>query len=110
MKPLNKIGLSTQTAAALSMLALAAAQAQVHAEKPAYKYEKCYCVAKAGQNDCFTAVNSCGRNLEAGQPKKRVGVPAYRHLREARRQQPRAAKELSRPAGIAFMLPPYARD
>lgn len=30
-----------------------------HPEKPTYKYEKCYGVAKAGQNDCFTAGNSC---------------------------------------------------
>ena len=60
MKPLNKIAVSTQTAVALSVLALTTAQAQVHPEKPAYKYEKCYGVAKAGQNDCFTAVNSCG--------------------------------------------------
>ena len=33
--------------------------AQVHPEKPTYKYEKCYGIAKAGLNDCFTAVNSC---------------------------------------------------
>lgn len=37
-----------------------AAEAQVHPEKPTYKYEKCYAIAKAGQNHCFTATNSCG--------------------------------------------------
>jgi len=36
------------------------AAAQVHPEKPTYKYEKCYGIAKAGRNDCFTATNSCG--------------------------------------------------
>ena len=29
------------------------------AEKPSYKFEKCYGVVKAGKNDCQTATNSC---------------------------------------------------
>lgn len=29
------------------------------AEKPGFKFEKCYGVAKAGQNDCQTATTSC---------------------------------------------------
>ena len=33
--------------------------AQSHPEKPTYKYEKCYGVAKAGMNDCFFSGNSC---------------------------------------------------
>lgn len=33
--------------------------AQVHPEKPIWKYEKCYGVARAGRNDCFFAGNSC---------------------------------------------------
>jgi len=40
------------------------ASAQVHPEKPAYKYEKCYGIAKAGMNDCFTAVNSCAGTVD----------------------------------------------
>jgi len=47
-------------AAALAAALASTAQAQVHPEKPTYKFEKCYGIAKAGQNDCFTATNSCG--------------------------------------------------
>ena len=47
-------------AAALTSVLALAAQAQVHPEKPTYKYEKCYGIAKAGMNDCFTATSSCG--------------------------------------------------
>lgn len=55
---------SDQTKAALIAGAIASvlafeAGAQVHPEKPTYKYEKCYGVAKAGFNDCFFAGNSC---------------------------------------------------
>lgn len=46
--------------AALLAAVAATTQAQVHPEKPTYKFEKCYGIAKAGQNDCFTARNSCG--------------------------------------------------
>ena len=49
------------TAAIIAALTGAlSAQAQVHPEKPTFKYEKCYGVAKAGENSCFTATNSCG--------------------------------------------------
>jgi uncharacterized membrane protein len=51
------------TAASL-VAAVAAATIQVEAQtnvpKPSYPYEKCYGVAKAGQNDCFGLGNSCG--------------------------------------------------
>ncbi len=43
-----------------AVLAAASVQAQVFPEKPSYKFEKCYGVAKAGQNDCTTALHSCG--------------------------------------------------
>jgi len=46
-------------AAAITSLLTQPVEAQVHPEKPTYKYEKCYGVAKAGMNDCFTATNSC---------------------------------------------------
>jgi uncharacterized membrane protein len=45
--------------------ALSVAQAQRHPEKPTYKFEKCYGIAKAGKNDCFTAKNACGATSEA---------------------------------------------
>jgi uncharacterized membrane protein len=35
-------------------------KAQVNVPKPNYRYEKCYGIAKAGQNDCFGVGNSCG--------------------------------------------------
>ncbi len=46
--------------AALTAVLAQAAQAQVHPESPTYEAEKCYGIAKAGKNDCFTANNSCG--------------------------------------------------
>lgn len=45
--------------AALAALLATTAGAQVHPEKPTYKYEKCYGISKAGKNDCFFAGNSC---------------------------------------------------
>jgi uncharacterized membrane protein len=59
MKPLAPPHISAIVASAVAALLSASAQAQVHPEKPTYKYEKCYGVAKAGLNDCFTANNSC---------------------------------------------------
>jgi uncharacterized membrane protein len=44
---------------AISALFAAAANAQVHPEKPTYAYEKCYGIVKMGMNDCFFASNSC---------------------------------------------------
>jgi uncharacterized membrane protein len=45
--------------AAVATLLATSADAQVHPEKPTYKYEKCYGIAKAGKNDCFFSGNSC---------------------------------------------------
>lgn len=45
--------------AAIASLVAGTATAQVHPEKPTYKFEKCYGVAKAGKNDCSFAANSC---------------------------------------------------
>lgn len=59
MKSRNARLLSAAMVSAISLLAASAAQAQVHPEKPTYKFEKCYGVAKAGLNDCFTATHSC---------------------------------------------------
>jgi uncharacterized membrane protein len=35
-------------------------EAQTNVPKPRYPYEKCYGIAKAGENDCFGQGNSCG--------------------------------------------------
>jgi len=48
-----------------------------HPEKPTYKYEKCYGVARAGRNDCFTSSNSCaGTTKEDDQRDAWIYVPA----------------------------------
>lgn len=52
-------------------------QAQVHPEKPTYKYEKCYGIAKAGKNDCFTSKSACGGTIKAdADPEAWLYVPA----------------------------------
>ena len=55
---------------AIAILVAHSALGQVHPEKPTYKYEKCYGVARAGHNDCFFAANSCAgtasKDNEAG--------------------------------------------
>jgi uncharacterized membrane protein len=61
---------------AIATLLSNAAMAQVHPEKPTYKYEKCYGVARAGQNDCFFAGNSCaGTAAQDNLPGAWVYVP-----------------------------------
>jgi len=52
---------TSAVASAVTLAFAAAARAQTHPERPTYKYEKCYGIAKAGQNDCFSAGNACGR-------------------------------------------------
>lgn len=51
--------LQTAAATAATLAVAALVQAQQHPEKPTDDYEKCYGVAKADKNDCFTASNSC---------------------------------------------------
>lgn len=64
-------------ASAISLLLAAGAGAQVHPEKPTWKYEKCYGIAKAGKNDCFTAKTSCGGTVRHDrQPDAWIYVPA----------------------------------
>ena len=63
-------------AAAVTALMSGAAMAQVHPEKPTYKYEKCYGVARAGHNDCFFASNSCaGTSTQDDDPRAWIYVP-----------------------------------
>ena len=63
-------------AAAISALMSNAVVAQVHPEKPTYKYEKCYGVARAGLNDCFFASNSCaGTSTQDDDPRAWIYVP-----------------------------------
>jgi len=63
------------TAAVLSLISTSAS-AQIHPEKPTYKYEKCYGVARAGLNDCFFAGNSCaGTVAKDNDPQAWIYVP-----------------------------------
>ena len=62
--------------AAVTALVASSASAQVHPEKPTYKYEKCYGVARAGHNDCFFASNSCaGTSTQDDDPRAWIYVP-----------------------------------
>ena len=64
-------------ASTVSLALATSAVAQQHPEKPTYKFEKCYGIAKAGKNDCFTAVNSCGgTSKQDGQREAWIYVPA----------------------------------
>lgn len=63
-------------AAAIASAMSAVASAQVHPEKPTYPYEKCYGIARAGLNDCFTAKNSCaGTTTKDNEPQAWIYVP-----------------------------------
>jgi uncharacterized membrane protein len=47
------------------------------ADKPAYDFEKCYGVVKAGQNDCQTSTHSCAGTATAdNQGDSWIYVPA----------------------------------
>jgi len=50
---------------AVGVMLAATAAAQVHPEKPTWKYEKCYGIAAAGRNDCFFSGNSCAGTVAA---------------------------------------------
>lgn len=63
-------------AAAVAALIAGSAAAQVHPEKPTYKYEKCYGIAGAGMNDCFFAGNTCaGTSTSDRDPGAWIYVP-----------------------------------
>jgi len=63
------------TGAILALLSTTT-QAQVHPERPTYNYEKCYGVARAAQNDCFTPRNSCaGTSDQDRQPDAWIYLP-----------------------------------
>jgi uncharacterized membrane protein len=75
VKSTNDRFLCATVISALSLIATNA-QAQTHPEKPTYSFEKCYGVAKAGVNDCFTANNSCaGTSKQDGQKDAWVYIP-----------------------------------
>jgi len=65
--------------AGLAAISLAASQAnaQVNVPKPSYKFEKCYGIVKAGQNDCFSPGLVCGGTAKTdNEPGAWIYVPA----------------------------------
>ena len=73
----NRVLIASALAAAVAAPSLASAQAGP-APTPSFQAEKCYGIAKAGQNDCAsTGNNSCaGTSTVNADPKAWVYVPA----------------------------------
>ncbi|HEV8333701.1 MAG TPA: DUF2282 domain-containing protein [Steroidobacteraceae bacterium] len=72
----RSFGSAALISGAIAALLSNTTQAQVHPEKPTYKYEKCYGIARAGQNDCFFAGNSCaGTSSKDDDPQAWVYLP-----------------------------------
>ena len=63
------------SAVAVALAAAAASAQSGPAPAPAFKAEKCYGIAKAGQNDCQTATSSC-----AGTAKKDHLPDAWKYV------------------------------
>ena len=69
--------IGSAVATALSMAIGATTALGGPAEKPNFKFEKCYGVAKSGKNDCQTATSSCaGTSKKDNQADAWVFVPA----------------------------------
>lgn len=64
---MNKATTFVSAAGLFAAVAIAAnaAHGQVNVPKPTYKFEKCYGVVKAGENDCFGPANACGGTSKA---------------------------------------------
>jgi uncharacterized membrane protein len=72
----RKLIIASAVAAALGLQFSSTAQSGP-APKPKFEAEKCYCVAKAGQNDCQTANSSCaGTSKRDSQADAWIYVPA----------------------------------
>lgn len=82
-------------AAAVVSAMSAVASAQVHPEKPTYPYEKCYGVAKAGKNDCFTAKNSCAGTTTQDSGAAGVDLRAEGHVQPNRRRHHHRTERLT---------------
>jgi len=72
----SKTFVCSALAAAATLLAASAAYSGPAAQ-PGFSFEKCYGVAKAGQNDCQTATHSCAGTATAdSQGDSWIYVPA----------------------------------
>jgi len=76
MKSTTNVRLASAMAVALSVAVHTAAQAGP-APMPKFEHEKCYGIAKAGQNDC---ANLSGTHSCAGQNKVDNGVDEWRYV------------------------------
>ena len=61
----RSVTLAAAAGAFALIFAASAAHAQVNVPKPSYKFEKCFGIAKAGMNDCFSPVHVCGGTAKA---------------------------------------------
>ena len=68
---------------------LIVASALAAAAAPAFKAEKCYGVAAAGQNDCQTATHSCAGEVPQGGRSRFLDLRAGGYLFQNQRRQPR---------------------
>lgn len=75
---MNRTLLVTALAAAITLPGIGVAQSAGPAPEPAFQAEKCYGLAKAGQNDCAsTGSNSCaGTSRVDADPNAWIYVPA----------------------------------
>lgn len=72
----SSIALAAAVTGALALPLVLSTLAQAGpAEKPNFKFEKCYGVVKAGSNDCQTATSSC-----AGTSKRDMQADAWVYL------------------------------
>ena len=72
----NSLLLASAVTAALAMPMIASAD-PTPAPVPSYKFDKCYGIAAAGQNDCQTATHSCaGESKRAAAGDSWLYVPA----------------------------------
>ena len=68
--------LASAMAVAFSLALASAARAAGPAPMPKFEHEKCYGIAKAGQNDCQTTNSSCaGTSKRNGQGDAWIYVP-----------------------------------
>ena len=73
---ISKTFIASAVTAAVAVLNTTA-EAAGPADQPAYSFEKCYGVVKAGLNDCQTATHSCAGTATAdGQGDSWIYVPA----------------------------------
>jgi uncharacterized membrane protein len=76
MQKTSTLTLAAALAGAVVVSGLAVTAKAGPAEKPMYKFEKCFGVVKAGMNDCQTTSNSCAGTVKRdAQPDSWVYVP-----------------------------------